>query len=129
MQPPSRLPPDEARGECGILSITALPGQVGLSLAGDVDLSNHEQLHSALAALACAHGTIHLELSRLRFIDVAGTRELGALAQADQRRRLILHDPPGTLRRILALLWPGSNLEIRISQPSSLPADPGNGAW
>jgi len=28
--------------------------------------------------------------------------------------RLILHDPPESLRRILALLCPGINVEIRV---------------
>ena len=28
---------------------------------------------------------------------------------------LILHDPPESLRRILALLWPGTNVELRVN--------------
>lgn len=126
MQPPRCLPPEGSRDDRGRLSISILPGQVGLRLAGDVDLSSHDQLRGALAALPRAAGTIHLELSRLRFIDVGGTRELIALLQACPQRRLILHDPPWCLCRILDLLWPGNNVEIRVSQPSP-PDGSGNG--
>jgi hypothetical protein len=58
-----------------------------------------------------------VELAGLRFIDVAGTSELMAFAQSHPSVRLILHAPPVSLRRILALLWPGTDVEIRASNP------------
>src|SRR5258708_19182702 len=57
---------------------------------------------------------VHLELAGLCFIDIAGTRELIALMQSHPDLRLILHDPPESLRRLLALLCPGIHLEIRV---------------
>jgi len=99
----------------GLLTISALAGRVGLRLAGDVDASSHDRLRSALAALPADGITAaHLELAGLDFMDVAGTRELIALMQSHPGLRLILHDPPGSLQRILALLWPGTNAELLV---------------
>lgn len=99
----------------GLLTISALAGRVGLRLAGDVDASSHDRLRSALAALPAAGVTaVHLELAGLDFIDVAGTRELIALMQSHPGLCLVLHDPPQSLRRVLALLCPGTNAELRV---------------
>jgi anti-anti-sigma factor len=99
----------------GLLTISALAGRVGLRLAGDVDASSHDRLRRALAALPADGITAaHLELAGLDFMDVAGTRELIALMQSHPGLRLILHDPPESLRRILALLWPGINAELLV---------------
>ena len=100
------------------LAISPLSGQAGLRLAGEVDLTNCDQLRRALAALPADDITaVHLDVSGLCFIDVAGTRELIALMQSHPRLRLILHNPPASLRRIIALLWPGAAIEIGISNP------------
>lgn len=101
------------------LVIVPLAGRAGLRLAGEVDITNHDQLRGALAALPAGGVTaVHLDVSALCFIDVAGTRELVSLLRYDPRLRLILHDPPPCLRRIIALLWPGAaNVEIRPGGP------------
>jgi anti-anti-sigma regulatory factor len=107
----------------GLLTISALAGRVGLRLAGDVDASSHDRLRSALAALPADGITAaHLELAGLDFMDVAGTRELIALMQSHPGLRLILHDPPESLRRILALLWPGTNAELLVDGTPSAAA-------
>lgn len=101
-------------GDC-LLTTSTLAGRVGLRLAGDVDTSNHDHLRSVLAALPTDGITaVHLELAGLVFIDIAGTRELMALMQSHPGLYLIMHDPPESLRRILALLWPGTNVELRV---------------
>jgi anti-anti-sigma regulatory factor len=100
----------------GLLTTSALAGRVGLRLAGDVDASNHDRLRGVLTALPTDGITaVHLELAGLDFIDLAGTRELMALMQSHPGLCLILHDPPESLRRILALLWPGTNVELRVN--------------
>lgn len=124
MQPPGHPPPAGPGDDRG-LTISLLHGRIGLRLAGDVDMSNRDQLHSALAALPDT-ATVHLELSGLRFIDVAGTRELIALVQCEPHPHLVLHDPPSALRRIIALLWPGNDVEIQVSGDGCLRA---NGSW
>ena len=94
----------------GVLAITTLAGPAGLRLTGEVDANSHDQLRRALAALpADANPAIHLELAELRFIDVAGTRELIALTQSHPGLCLILHHPPQSLQRLIGLLWPGAN--------------------
>ncbi|WP_433662208.1 STAS domain-containing protein [Nocardia sp. CA-128927] len=73
---------------------------------GQIDLSTHDAWETALAELP---GTpdIHLELSELTFIDTHGTLILvEATNQAAQGRRVVLHNPPVTLVRILDLFWP-----------------------
>ncbi len=114
---PVRSPHPQTPGQDdGLLTISALADRVGLRLAGDVDTSNHDRLRSVLAALPTDGITaVHLELAGLEFIDIEGTRELIALMRSHPGLCLILHDPPGSLRRILALLWPGTNVELRIS--------------
>ena len=96
--------------------MSALAGRAGLRLAGDVDASSHDRLRSVLAALPADGVTaVHLELGGLNFIDIAGTRELMALMRSHPGLCLILHDPPESLRCILALLWPGTNAGLRVN--------------
>ncbi|MGE5131423.1 MAG: STAS domain-containing protein [Gemmatimonadota bacterium] len=116
MQRP-RPPRPPGAGGPGGLAIGALPDGAGLRLAGDADLASLGRLRAALAALPASGGTIHLDLSELRFIDVAAARELMAITQSAPARRLVLHDPPPSLRRIVSLLWPGSQAEIRAGSP------------
>jgi STAS domain len=99
-----------------VLAITMLAGPAGLRLTGEVDANSHDQLRRALAALpADANPAIHLELAELRFIDVAGTRELMALTQSHPGLCLILHHPPQSLQRLIGLLWPGANAQIHAN--------------
>lgn len=120
------MPPnsdDPERSGSQLISVP-LPGCAGLRLSGEVDITNHHQLRSALAALpADGLTTLHLDVSRLFFIDVAGTNELLALVRSQPCLRLILHNPPASLRRIVTLLWTGPNIEIRSSCPGDWPGD------
>jgi STAS domain-containing protein len=87
-------------------TVTALVGQVGLSLRGQVDMLDADGLRAAIAALPADVREIHFDLSALSFIDVGCTRELLALARCPARPRLILHQPPATLIQLIRLLWP-----------------------
>ena len=106
------------------LQTSPLSGWTGLRIAGEVDISNHDQFRRALAPVfASGIIAVHLDVSGLRFIDVAGTRELIALTRSHPHLRLIVHRPPASLRRIVEVLWPNVDIEIRIDNPvSGLPA-------
>jgi len=48
-----------------------------LRIVGEVDINNHDQFRRALAPVfASGIIAVHLDVSGLRFIDVAGAREL-----------------------------------------------------
>lgn len=105
------MPPSS--GDHSPLAITALPGKAGLRLAGEVDITNHAQVRSALAALlANCPATIHLDTAGLNFIDVAGSREIITALRSRPGLRIILHSPPACLLRIITLLWPEANIKI-----------------
>jgi len=98
-----------------LLTITSLADRVGLRLDGEADMSTQDQLRQALAGLPVDAGAVHLDLAGLRFIDVICTRELMSRTVRHPHQRLILHSPPATLRHMIGLLWPGSNVEIVTS--------------
>ncbi|MGH2859842.1 MAG: MEDS domain-containing protein [Solirubrobacteraceae bacterium] len=75
-------------------------------LTGEVDLAGLAELEVALTAVP-ADRDLHLGVEALGFIDVAGVRALISLARRlGPDRRLVVHEPPQTLRRILDLGWP-----------------------
>ena len=99
------------------LIVTRLDNQVGLCLRGEADMLGAETLRAAIAALAADVREVHLDLAALSFIDVCCTRELLFLARRPVRPRLILHQPPPSLIRLVGLLG---------SDCSPVPAPPGN---
>ena len=97
----------------GTLTIRRLAGRRGLLLDGEADLNSRSALRRALRALTPdGSGEIHLELAGLTFIDVSCARELVTLAQFARPARVILHNPPWSLRRITTLAWPHVNIEV-----------------
>jgi anti-anti-sigma regulatory factor len=88
------------------LTVTLLEDRPGLRLRGEADLLSADALREAVAALAAGPREVHFELAGLAFIDVAGTRELLALARRPPRPRLVLHQPPPSLIRLIRLLGP-----------------------
>ena len=100
------------------LETSPLPGWTGLRIVGEVDINNYDQFRRALAPVfASGIIAVHLDVSGLRFIDVAGARELIALMKSHPHLRLILHNPPESLRRIVTEVWPDVDIEIRIDNP------------
>ena len=88
------------------LTVTLLEDRPGLRLRGEADILNAGALRQAITALPAGLREVHLELAELAFIDVAGTRQLVALARRPPQPFLILHQPPPSLTHILRLLWP-----------------------
>ena len=109
----------------GTLTIRPLQGRAGLMLAGEADITTVDALRAALAALpADGTGDIHLDLTRLRFIDVSCTRELIAITERPPAGRLIVHDPPASLVRITTLIYPEASIKIIAgSRPDTGTAD------
>jgi hypothetical protein len=119
-------PTAQPGGSAARFTATPRGGCVRLQVAGEVDLLNQDQFHGALAALAALARdgitTVHLEMSQLQFADLACTREVVAFALSHPRLRVILHDPPESLQRIISLLGlpgPGANIHIRCQRPAS----------
>jgi anti-anti-sigma regulatory factor len=105
-----QLPPAPSRS---ILTIRPLHGCTGLVLAGEADLTVKDMLCTALAALPVdGTGDIRLDLTGLRFIDIACARELIALTGRHPAVRLVVHHPPASLLRITALLYPEARMEF-----------------
>lgn len=110
------------------LTVRRLQDRAGLMLEGEADLTSRDTLHAALAALpADGTGEIHLDLTGLRFIDVCCTRELVAITDRHPTMRLIAHDPPTSLLRITASMYPEAKIEItgRSSPPREAAGRPG----
>jgi hypothetical protein len=109
---PDCFPPRPFLGT-GTLTIRPLKGRAGLTLAGEADITTLEALRAALGALSAdGTGDIYLDLTGLRFIDVSCTRELIAITERHPAVRLIAHDPPASLLRITALIYPEARIKI-----------------
>jgi anti-anti-sigma regulatory factor len=89
-------------------------GDSWLKVIGEADLSSSTLLQAGLDELG--HGDLHLDLGRLQFVDLRGVDALRGLADALRplQRRLILHNPPAMLRRIVELA-PGCLPHVEIS--------------
>ncbi|MDE3070307.1 MAG: MEDS domain-containing protein [Acidobacteriota bacterium] len=94
----------------GLLRIVPLAGDlhgnVRLKVIGEADLSSSSLLLAALDDETQSGGDVHLNLGRLRFIDLKGIEALRALSDElnASQRRLVLHSPPRILRRIAELV-------------------------
>ncbi|MEU7719553.1 STAS domain-containing protein [Streptomyces tibetensis] len=101
---PSAAPPREA-----VLQIDPLPDSSGLGAIGEISMNTRTVWQQALQQLV-ERGTdvYHVDLSRVRFVDVAGVTDLAVTAQRlPEGQRIVLHRPPAQLPRILELFWPG----------------------
>ena len=111
-----------------VLTVRPLAGRAGLRLEGEADLTVQPQIRAALAALLPT-AKIHLDLTGLDFIDIAAARELIAVTQQPLHSRLILHDPPPALLRLICLLWPEANVEFDLSPGKIVDCDGEASGW
>nr|WP_239071769.1 STAS domain-containing protein [Amycolatopsis sp. SID8362] len=99
------------------MRVTRLPGQGGLRVIGEVDLSTRDVWRGALESATSDGAPGRLELSRLSFIDVRGTDLLVAAAgRRSGPAPLTLARPPLGLRRMLTLLYPTEPVKIVIEE-------------
>jgi anti-anti-sigma factor len=116
--PDMSVPVDEPGGP---LRVSDYGGElVGLRLAGEIDLVSHTAWEQALRRLAGQAGEVHLDCSGLRFIDAQGTALLVHIAsQFAHGQRIVLHDPPPCLKRVLEVLWPAGVPMISIGRDAA----------
>ncbi|MGW2787953.1 STAS domain-containing protein [Streptomyces populi] len=91
------------------LQIDALPDSSGLGVIGEISMNTRTAWRQALEQLIERRtGVVHLDMSQVRFVDVAGVTDLAVTAQRlPEGQRIVLHRPPTQLSRILELFWPG----------------------
>ncbi|MFF3212654.1 STAS domain-containing protein [Streptomyces sp. NPDC002886] len=88
--------------------LTARPWQdrPGARLSGSCDLDTRECLSAALGVVTAMPGpVVHLDLSAVVFLDTAAVAALvrASAALGGQGRRLLLHDPPYSLRKVVEM--------------------------
>jgi anti-anti-sigma factor len=99
-----------------MLEIARIDEPRGLRLSGEVDLSNADQLKSALEPEVERGGEITLDVAGLTFIGSAGVQALiRALLDLEGRGSIVLFDPRDSLRQLIGIMgldrFP--NLEVR----------------
>ena len=107
---------EEASGLPNVtLRITPLAGRTGLRVAGEIDLVTRDEWARALAEAAATSDDLYVDLTDVTFIDVGGATALArAATNLPPGRRLVLYNPPPTLRSLLDLLWgPYPIIEVR----------------
>ncbi|WP_328406151.1 STAS domain-containing protein [Streptomyces sp. NBC_00390] len=85
-----------------------LADRTGWRAAGEITLATCPAWEQTLDRLALRDAEVcHLELSAVTFIDVAGVSALAVTAQElPAGRRIVLDQPPATMRRLLEMFWP-----------------------
>lgn len=100
-------PAEPPRG--AVLRIDPLPDSSGVGAIGEISMNTRSVWQQALNQLVERRADVlHVDLSRVRFVDVAGVTDLAVTAQRLlEGQRIVLHRPPPQLPRILELFWPG----------------------
>jgi ABC-type transporter Mla MlaB component len=91
-------------------------------LVGELDLSSVDRL-SPVEAMLAERGDLHLDLSRLKFLDGAGLARLSALARSLTGKLVVLR-PQRTIERLLRRMAASQNLDNLVI--SRLPAVDGD---
>ncbi|HTT51855.1 MAG TPA: STAS domain-containing protein [Streptosporangiaceae bacterium] len=94
--------PGPASNDDGVLRISRTRGP-GLALAGEIDEETYPALVSSLNEVAAGAAEVHLDLSAVRYCDLAGLRAMIRLTDAG-RRRVVLHGMPPQLAAVLGVL-------------------------
>ncbi|WP_432991294.1 STAS domain-containing protein [Streptomyces sp. CA-135486] len=90
------------------LAICPLTDRPGVHAAGEITLTTRTAWERALESLVGGGGDVHLDMSAVTFVDVAGASAVAVAAQQlGSGRRMVLEGPPPTLRRALEMFWPG----------------------
>ncbi len=91
----------------GVLRISR-PAGARLVLAGEIDEETYPALVSSLDEVARDAAEVHIDLSAVRYCDLAGLRAMIRLA-GPGRRRVVLHGIPPQLDEVLGVLgWSGT---------------------
>ena len=98
------------------ISVTAESGESVVSVAGEVDVSNADELRTALdGCLAGEADTLVVDLSQVPYIDSTGIGVLVGAAHraAEKNVRLEVARPQRNVARVLGLLGVTGELNIR----------------
>ena len=100
---------DEEHQRDPLLHIEPLSGRRGLRLCGEVDLSNFLAFSAALAATFRQDRDFHLDLARLRYMDVPAVGLLARTAATlAEGREFVLESPAPAIRTTLRVFgWDG----------------------
>ncbi|MFG2712916.1 STAS domain-containing protein [Streptomyces goshikiensis] len=93
-------------GAAAILTAAPLRDRPGARLSGDCDLDSRQVLAAALGIVTRIPGpVVHLDLSAVAFLDAAAVAALvhASATFTAQGRRLLLHDPPYSLRKVVEM--------------------------
>lgn len=100
--------PDRSRSRIGaVLEVGPLPGRPGIGVSGEIGVTTRTAWENALTELARLHADVsYVELSGVRFVDVAGVAALAVTAMNLPGGRIVVERPPPQLPRVLELFWP-----------------------
>jgi anti-anti-sigma regulatory factor len=117
----------------GVLRVIWAGSPPVVLIAGEIDRSRYSGLVRTLEGLT-DEGDVHVNLAEVVFCDLPGLRAILRLARtgrADEGhggRRLVLHDVPPHLRRVLEILGWDSTPGLIMNEPAQQNArPPGNG--
>jgi anti-anti-sigma regulatory factor len=80
-------------------------GAPWLRLAGEGDYTSMAELARALADALAEHQDVHIDASRLEFVELSGARWLiDAAARLRSKRRIVLHQPRRAVRGLFEIL-------------------------
>ncbi|MEU1869882.1 anti-anti-sigma regulatory factor [Streptomyces ambofaciens] len=94
-------------GSGALLDVEPLPGRPGIRASGEINVSTRLSWENALTDLSRRHTDVsYVELSGVRFVDVAGVTALAVTALNLPVGRVVVERPPPQLPRVLELFWP-----------------------
>ncbi|MCX5041219.1 MULTISPECIES: STAS domain-containing protein [Streptomyces] len=90
-----------------VLDVGSLSGRPGIRAHGEIGVSTRLSWENALTELSRRHSEVsYVELSGVRFVDVAGVTALAVTAINLPGGRMVVERPPPQLPRLLDLFWP-----------------------
>ncbi|WP_328564331.1 STAS domain-containing protein [Streptomyces coelicoflavus] len=90
-----------------VLDVGPLAGRPGIRVSGEIGVSTRLSWENALTELSRRHTDVsYVELSGVRFVDVAGVTALAVTAMNLPGGRVVVERPPPQLPRLLDLFWP-----------------------
>ncbi|MDT0611217.1 STAS domain-containing protein [Streptomyces lancefieldiae] len=98
--------PGRPRGGA-VLEVGPLSGRPGIRASGEIGVTTRRSWENALTELSRRHTDVsYVELSGVRFVDVAGVTALAVTAMNLSGGRFVVEQPPPQLPRVLELFWP-----------------------
>jgi anti-anti-sigma factor len=107
------------------LTTESRDGAVVVTVAGEIDLSNHEQLRETLVGAAGSGGPVVVELSECDFIDSSGIRALllgheAVTGNGDGGGGMLLAGPQPQVMRVLEMTGVNEAVPVHPSVDEAL---------